>query len=97
MYIVHTEVSGLINSNKSGIASVPRTRSRGIAPSPAMFPSAHTACSATLGDADLSNATNFGIAPCLTTTRVCSDVPDATFVKAHAASNCNAVLQKYLI
>ena len=68
IYIVHTEVSGLINSSKSGIASYARTRSRATAPSPAMFPSAHTACSATLGDADLSNATNFCIAPCLTTT-----------------------------
>ena len=30
-----------------------------------------------------------GIAPLSITTRVCSDVPDATLVKAHAASNCN--------
>lgn len=29
-----------------------------------------------------------GTAPCSMTTRVCSDVPDATLVKAQAASNC---------
>ncbi|KYN44515.1 hypothetical protein ALC56_00958 [Trachymyrmex septentrionalis] len=72
-----TEVSGLIKSNKRGRASCPRTRSRAYGPSPAIFPKAHTACSATTGDVDLSNFTNFGIAPYFTTFCVCKDVPEA--------------------
>ena len=33
----------------------------------------------------------YGTAPAWITTCVCSDVPDAMFVSAHAASNCTGV------
>mmetsp|Transcript_69939 Transcript_69939/g.194533 ORF Transcript_69939/g.194533 Transcript_69939/m.194533 type:complete len:260 (+) Transcript_69939:1035-1814(+) len=65
------------------------TRSRKLGPSPAMFPSAQTACSRTSSFGDWSNPTNRGRAPCSTTTFVCSAVPDAMFVSTQAASNCN--------
>ena len=51
-----------------------------------MLPSAHTACSRTssLGE---RRRTKMGTAPLSMTTPVFSDVPDAMFVSAHAASN----------
>lgn len=91
--VLLTGVSGLIKSSKSGRASCPRTRSRAYGPSPAIFPKAHTACSATIGDADLSSLTNFGTAPCLTFC-VCTDVPEATLVNTHATSNCKGMLNR---
>lgn len=54
---------------------------------PAILPSAHTACSATFSSDDVSKRMNGPIALLFTTTRVWSEVPDATFVNAHAASN----------
>lgn len=59
-----------------------------------MLPNAQTDCSATLFDGDFSKLTNFGTAPALATVTVCSDVPDAMLVNAHAASNCKSVLFK---
>lgn len=55
--------------------------------SPAMLPSAHTACSCTSSLLELSNSMNMGTAPASITIRVCSDVPEAMFVSAQAASN----------
>jgi len=54
---------------------------------PAILPRAHTACSATLSCSDDRRRTNGATAAALTTARVCCDVPDATLVRAHAASN----------
>ena len=54
---------------------------------PAMLPRAHTACSATLVCSDDRRRMNGATAAALTTARVCCDVPDATLVSAHAASN----------
>ena len=49
----------------------------------------HT-CSLTSSLGELSSATKIGTALLSMTTLVCSDVPDATFVKAQAASNCTS-------
>ena len=57
--------------------------------SPAIFPKAHTACSRTSSLGEDNNCTKIGTAPELITVAVSSDVPLATFVNAHAASNCN--------
>mmetsp|Transcript_99327 Transcript_99327/g.278136 ORF Transcript_99327/g.278136 Transcript_99327/m.278136 type:complete len:210 (+) Transcript_99327:1295-1924(+) len=65
-----------------------RTRSRKFGQSPAMLPRAHTACSRTSSLGDWSSSTKRGSAPCSTTTRVCSAVPEAMFVSTQAASNC---------
>mmetsp|Transcript_94129 Transcript_94129/g.186614 ORF Transcript_94129/g.186614 Transcript_94129/m.186614 type:complete len:270 (-) Transcript_94129:40-849(-) len=67
-----------------------RTKSRKLGESPAMLPSAQTACSLTSSFGDPSNSTKIGSAPISTTTRVCSAVPDAMFVKTQAASNCKS-------
>lgn len=45
-------------------------------------------CSLTSSLPELKSCTKIGTAPWSMTTRVCSDVPDAILVKAHAASNC---------
>lgn len=45
-------------------------------------------CSRTSSLFELSSCTKMGTAPLSITTFVCSEVPDATFVRAHAASNC---------
>lgn len=45
-------------------------------------------CSRTSSLGELRSCINLGTAPWSMTTRVCSDVPDATFVNAQAASNC---------
>jgi len=88
-----TVVSGLISSSSAGIAPKFNTKSRAAEPSPAMLPRAHTACSATCIYDEPRSCTSFGTAPCLTTVFVCSDVPDAMFVSAHEASNCNDGLE----
>lgn len=89
-----TVVSGLISSSSAGIAPKFNTRSRAVGPSPAMLPRAHTACSATCIYDEPRSCTSFGTAPCLITVFVCSDVPDAMFVSAHDASNCNDGLKQ---
>ena len=53
-----------------------------------MLPSAQTACSRTSSTGDESSSMKMGTAPASMTTCVCSDVPDAMFVSAQAASNC---------
>ena len=45
-------------------------------------------CSLTSSLPELRSCTNRGTAPCSMTTFVCSDVPEATLVRAQAASNC---------
>lgn len=55
--------------------------------SPAMLPSAQTACSWTSMNSELSSLMNMGTAPASMTIRVWCDVPLAIFVNAHAASN----------
>mmetsp|Transcript_21094 Transcript_21094/g.42842 ORF Transcript_21094/g.42842 Transcript_21094/m.42842 type:complete len:229 (+) Transcript_21094:1541-2227(+) len=73
---------------RSGISALcESTRSRSLALSPAMLPSAHTACSRTSSLGELRSCTNIGTAPRSTQTCVCSEVPEAMFVNAHAASN----------
>lgn len=79
---------GVSNLNKSFNPPSSITRSRSAGPSPMMFPRAHTACSQTFGCGDDNNLRNNGTAPECTTAIVCADVPEAMFVKAHAASNC---------
>lgn len=79
-------------SNRTSAVLYLRTSSRVTGPSPAMLPNAQTDCSATLIDSDRNRLTNFGIAPALATVSVWSDVPDAMFVNAHAASNCKLTL-----
>mmetsp|Transcript_159 Transcript_159/g.264 ORF Transcript_159/g.264 Transcript_159/m.264 type:complete len:207 (-) Transcript_159:13-633(-) len=74
------------------IAPACNTRSRQGGESPAMLPNAHTACSLTSSLGLSNNLTNMGTAPTSITTLVCSLVPLAIFVKAHAASNCKAGL-----
>mmetsp|Transcript_126875 Transcript_126875/g.364924 ORF Transcript_126875/g.364924 Transcript_126875/m.364924 type:complete len:332 (-) Transcript_126875:103-1098(-) len=64
-----------------------RTKSRKFAQSPAMFPSAHTACSRTSSSGDCKSSTKSGKAPCSTTMRVWSAVPEAMLVSTQAASN----------
>mmetsp|Transcript_35273 Transcript_35273/g.112204 ORF Transcript_35273/g.112204 Transcript_35273/m.112204 type:complete len:263 (-) Transcript_35273:151-939(-) len=68
------------------------TRSLKFGESPAMFPRAHTACSRTSSLGDCSSITKMGRAPCSTTTRVCSAVPEAMLVSTQAASNCRSGL-----
>mmetsp|Transcript_19453 Transcript_19453/g.52937 ORF Transcript_19453/g.52937 Transcript_19453/m.52937 type:complete len:461 (-) Transcript_19453:128-1510(-) len=63
------------------------TRSRKFGESPAMLPSAHTACSRTSSFGEPRSSTKMGRAPISTTTRVCSAVPEAMFVRTQAASN----------
>mmetsp|Transcript_2863 Transcript_2863/g.9328 ORF Transcript_2863/g.9328 Transcript_2863/m.9328 type:complete len:223 (-) Transcript_2863:2139-2807(-) len=65
------------------------TKSLHLVLSPAMFPNAHTACSLTSSLGEDNNCTKMGTAPEFITVAVSSDVPLATFVNAHAASNCN--------
>ena len=52
------------------------------------LPSAHTACSHTLRSGEERSATKCGTAPAFTTAFVCSEVPEAMFVRAQADSNC---------
>mmetsp|Transcript_22697 Transcript_22697/g.62659 ORF Transcript_22697/g.62659 Transcript_22697/m.62659 type:complete len:200 (-) Transcript_22697:88-687(-) len=54
-----------------------------------MLPRAQTACSRTSSLGDASRDTKMGTAPASITTFVWSEVPEATLVSAHAASNCS--------
>mmetsp|Transcript_10454 Transcript_10454/g.21608 ORF Transcript_10454/g.21608 Transcript_10454/m.21608 type:complete len:252 (-) Transcript_10454:442-1197(-) len=63
------------------------TRSRKFGESPAILPRAQTACSRTSSFGELRSSTKMGRAPISTTTRVCSAVPEAMFVRTQAASN----------
>mmetsp|Transcript_11649 Transcript_11649/g.26397 ORF Transcript_11649/g.26397 Transcript_11649/m.26397 type:complete len:397 (+) Transcript_11649:621-1811(+) len=76
-----------LSSGKS--APWPRTRSRHLGLSPAMLPRAQTACSRTSSLGLCRSCTKMGTALYSMTTRVCSLVPLAMFVRAHAASNCS--------
>mmetsp|Transcript_11584 Transcript_11584/g.34119 ORF Transcript_11584/g.34119 Transcript_11584/m.34119 type:complete len:219 (+) Transcript_11584:1047-1703(+) len=76
--------------NRGCIAPSRNTKSRHVGESPAIFPKAQTACSRTSSFGDKSNLQKMGTAPSSITTRVWSEVPDAMFVSAQAASNCNA-------
>ena len=64
-----------------------KTISRQSTESPAIFPSAQTACSRTSSFWDISSWQKIGTAPKRMTTSVSSEVPEAIFVSAHAASN----------
>mmetsp|Transcript_21097 Transcript_21097/g.60192 ORF Transcript_21097/g.60192 Transcript_21097/m.60192 type:complete len:259 (-) Transcript_21097:507-1283(-) len=68
------------------------TKSRHGGESPAILPRAHTACSLTSSFGLERMRTKIGTAPTSMTTLVWSDVPEAMFVNAQAASNCNAGL-----
>ena len=69
-----------------------RTRSRQGGESPAMLPSAHTACSRTSSLGLIRRRTKMGTAPTSMTTLVWSEVPEAMLVRAQAASNWRAGL-----
>lgn len=84
---IETEAWGSSNSSRGSMVLEPRTRSRHLGESPAMFPNAQTACSRTSESGLRSSCTKMGTAPASITARVWSGVPDATFVSAHAASN----------
>ena len=89
------DVSGVKRATKSGIQFSLRTKSLALDPSPAIFPKAQTACSATFEAGDFKSSTNLGIPPFAITTCVCSDVPEATFVNAQHASNWRRGLKDY--
>eukprot|EP00900_Chrysochromulina_parva_P000521 jgi/Chrpa1/1046/Chrysochromulina_OHIO_Genome00008497-RA len=78
---------GFSCSSSGARAWCERTRSRVSGESPAMLPSAHTACSRTSSFGDVRSCTRMGTAPLEITARVCSDVPAAMFVSAQAASD----------
>ena len=80
---------GLSCSSSGWSAPCVSTRSRHSGESPAMLPSAHTACSRTSSFGLLSSCTKIGTAPLSITCAVWSAVPEAMFVRAHAASNCS--------
>ena len=89
----HTGVLGVTSARRGGTAPDSITWSLRLGPSPAMFPRAQTACSATLACWDDSSFTNGPTALAFTTARVCSEVPDATFVMAQVASNWSSGLK----
>ena len=78
-----------LTCSRAGSASKDSTRSLHCTESPATLPSAQAACSRTSSLPDMSNWMKMGTAPDSMTYLVWSDVPDAMFVKAQAASNCN--------
>ena len=78
--------------SRGGRAPACRTRSRHGGLSPAMLPRAHTACSRTSSLGLSRSRTKMGTAPTSMTTLVCSLVPLAMLVRAHAASNWSAGL-----
>ena len=81
----HTLSSSMVSSGASAPAA--STLSRVAVVSPAMLPSAHTACSRTSSFGESKSCTKMGTAPLAMTTRVCSEVPEAMLVRAHALSN----------
>ena len=79
-----------VSCPSSGISAwLCSTRSLQRGESPAMLPSAHTACSRTSSFGLESSCTKIGTAPLSMTCAVWSAVPEAMFVSAHAASNCS--------
>ena len=68
-------------AQRSGSAFCASTRSRIFGWSPAMLPTAHTACSATSMFADESSCTSGGSASASTTAAHCDDVPEAMLVR----------------
>jgi hypothetical protein len=50
-------------------------------------------CKGTFNKTILQKGIDYFHIPALTTAWVCSEVPEAMFVSAQAASNCNAALQ----
>mmetsp|Transcript_48190 Transcript_48190/g.142460 ORF Transcript_48190/g.142460 Transcript_48190/m.142460 type:complete len:427 (+) Transcript_48190:654-1934(+) len=86
---------GLSCVTSGGSSWYESTKSRQRGESPAMLPSAHTACSRTSWLASSSSCTKMGTAPLSMTTRVCSDVPDEMLVSAHAASKTRPWLSKH--
>ena len=78
---------GSVRAFIGAIIPASRTISRRSGPSPAMLPSAQTACSTTSGTPQLRSRTNEGTAPCSTTARVWLEWPEAMLVRAQAASN----------
>lgn len=73
--------------NNGFIMPIFKTKSRHNGESPAIFPNAQTACSCTSSCGDSNKYINTGTASASITFLVCSDVPEAIFVNAHAASN----------
>lgn len=74
------------------------TLSRQRGESPATLPKAHTACSRTSSLVVVVNRpTNTSTAPHSTTILVCSEEPDAMFVNAQAASNCELSIYFHLL
>mmetsp|Transcript_15700 Transcript_15700/g.53234 ORF Transcript_15700/g.53234 Transcript_15700/m.53234 type:complete len:296 (+) Transcript_15700:655-1542(+) len=75
--------------SSAGSAPCSSTRSRHATESPATLPRAHAACSRTSSLGAERRRTKMGTAFASITTRVCSVVPEAMLVSAHAASNCS--------
>ena len=74
---------------KSGVSTLwLSTSSRIVAESPAMLPSAHTACSRTSSLGEESSSVILGTMPSFTQAATCSEVPETMLVSAQAASNC---------
>lgn len=77
--------------SKSSSMQYERVKSRKRGPSPAMLPSAQTACSRTSAWGHEASSMKMGTAPLSMTTRVCSEVPEEMLVSAHvASSSCSA-------
>mmetsp|Transcript_14938 Transcript_14938/g.32998 ORF Transcript_14938/g.32998 Transcript_14938/m.32998 type:complete len:223 (-) Transcript_14938:112-780(-) len=76
--------------SRAGRAPSCSTRSLHCTLSPATLPSAQAACSRTSSLGLISSRMKIGTAPASITYRVCSEVPEAMFVRAQAASNCRA-------
>ena len=72
---------------RAGMAPLEMTVSRWVTESPAILPRPQIACSRTSSLGDDRSRTKAAIHPALTTTAVCSEVPDEILVRAHAASN----------
>mmetsp|Transcript_20388 Transcript_20388/g.65167 ORF Transcript_20388/g.65167 Transcript_20388/m.65167 type:complete len:375 (-) Transcript_20388:373-1497(-) len=75
--------------SRRGTTPYDSTRSRHRGESPAMLPKAHIDCSRKFESSWRASCTSTGTAPLSRRTRVCSEVPEATLVTAHAASNAS--------
>ena len=64
--------------------------------SPAIFPNAQIACSLTSSYGDSNNRMKMGTAPQSITVLVWWELPDAMFVRAHAASNWRVMLFSHI-
>mmetsp|Transcript_99774 Transcript_99774/g.281696 ORF Transcript_99774/g.281696 Transcript_99774/m.281696 type:complete len:248 (-) Transcript_99774:695-1438(-) len=76
-----------ISSTKGAMTPCASVKSRSATESPAMLPSAHTACSRTSPFGEPNNRMKAGSAPTSTTALVCGAEPEAMLVSTHKISN----------